>query len=89
MALSIKNKEVEVLARELARRTGVPITVAVRDALRKSVDRARLVAKSQDKSDEVFLKIMEIGRRAAARPVINNMTDDEILGYDEFGVPTK
>jgi hypothetical protein len=33
--------------------------------------------------------LMEIGKRCASRPVTSNMTEDEILGYDEFGIPTK
>jgi hypothetical protein len=41
MALSIKNREVEGLARELARLTGKPITEAVRDSLKREVEGQR------------------------------------------------
>ena len=30
-----------------------------------------------------------IALRCASRPVVSDLTDDEILGYDEFGVPTR
>ncbi|HEX4112697.1 MAG TPA: helix-turn-helix domain-containing protein [Stellaceae bacterium] len=32
-------------------------------------------------------RLMEIGRHCASLPVLDNRTDDEILGYDEFGIP--
>lgn len=90
MALSIKNKEVEDLARELARRTGKPITEAVGDELRRGVERLRHIARSKaTPEEELVRKIMAIGREAAALPDINTLTDDEILGYDEFGAPTR
>lgn len=37
MALSIKNREVEALARELARLSGKSITQAVRDSLKREL----------------------------------------------------
>lgn len=88
MALSIKNREVEELARELARITKKPITEAVRDGLRREVERAKVIA-STEKDHGMVEAIMEIGRRCAALPDIGTMTDDEILGYDEFGAPTR
>ena len=88
MALSIKNREVEELARELARLTKKPITEAVRDGLRREVERAKVIA-STEKDDGMVEAIMEIGRRCAALPDIGTMTDDEILGYDEFGAPAR
>jgi hypothetical protein len=30
-----------------------------------------------------------IAKQCAALPIISDMTDDEILGYDEFGAPTR
>ncbi len=31
--------------------------------------------------------LMEIGKRFAALPVLDTRSDDEILGYDETGLP--
>lgn len=89
MALSIKNREVEELARELARITKKPITEAVRDSLKREVERAKIIAAVQPPHDGLVEKILEIGRRCAALPDVSTMTDDEILGYDEYGAPTK
>ena len=89
MALSIKNKEVEALAREPARISKKPITEAVRDSLRREVDRAKAIASVPLADDDFVESIMEIGRRCAALPDVSTMSDDEILGYDEFGIPTR
>ena len=53
MALSIKNRETEALARELARITGKPITQAVTDELRRGVERARVIAMARPKPEDL------------------------------------
>jgi len=88
MALSIKNREVEALARELARLSGKPITEAVRDGLKREVERAKVIAAATPKDDDYVERILAIGRKVAAMPVLDNRTPDEILGYDENGLPT-
>jgi hypothetical protein len=30
---------------------------------------------------------MELGRRISSRPVLDPRSPDEIIGYDDFGVP--
>ncbi|MER9304931.1 type II toxin-antitoxin system VapB family antitoxin [Mesorhizobium sp. M0293] len=88
MALSIKNMEVEKLARELARRRRVSVTEAIRQSLEREVARERLVPR--DETDDLFRRLMAIADSAGKVPKRENaMTDDEILGYDEFGIPTK
>jgi antitoxin VapB len=88
MALSIKNTEVEQLARELARRRRVSVTEAIRQSLEREVARERLVPR--DETSDLFQRLMAISDRAAKVPRRKGaMTDDEILGYDEFGIPTK
>jgi antitoxin VapB len=88
MALSIKNREVEELARELARLTRKPITEAVKDSLKREVERAKVVSK-YNRPEDLAERLMEIGRKVAAMPKLNDLTEDEILGYDEFGAPAK
>ena len=34
-------------------------------------------------------RLMSIARAAQALPIISDMTDDEILGYDEHGIPSR
>jgi antitoxin VapB len=82
MALNIKDPETDRLARELAARTGKSITEAVKTALRDSLKRrpARTPVRLSD-------EIMEISRRAAKLPHRTDRTSEEIIGYDEHGIP--
>jgi antitoxin VapB len=84
MPLSIKNQKTEALAREVASLTGETMTEAIRVALQERRDRLRRSHSGRSLADE----LMEIGRRCASYPTISDITDDEILGYDEFGAPT-
>ena len=85
MPISIKNDETERLARQLAEFTGESITVAVRIAVGERYERLRRVRAGRSRRDE----LTEIALRCARLPVISDMTDDEILGYDEFGIPSR
>jgi len=83
MALSIKDPQTEHLARTLAKRTGETITVATRRALE---ERLRRVA--ADPTKAALLQDMEaIRRRVSALPVLDTRSVDEIIGYDEHGLP--
>jgi antitoxin VapB len=84
MALSIKDRETERLARELAQRTGETITVATRRALEE-----RLRRTGSDARKAALLEDLEaIRRRLNALPVLDGRTPDEIIGYDENGIPS-
>lgn len=83
MALSIKDPETETLARELARRTGESITEATRRALE---DRLRRVNGAR-KAPMLLEDLAAIRKRVAALPVLDRRSPDEILGYDEAGLP--
>ncbi|HEY3439134.1 MAG TPA: type II toxin-antitoxin system VapB family antitoxin [Paludibaculum sp.] len=85
MPISIKNEETEKLTRQLAELTGETITVAIRIAVAERYDRVRRSRGGQALRDE----LNEIALRCARLPVISDMTDDEILGYDELGIPTR
>jgi antitoxin VapB len=83
MALNIKDPEADRLARELSRATGEKITTAVATALRERLDRIR-GPRGRDLAGE----LTEIALRTAALPVLDDRPEDEILGYDEHGLPT-
>jgi antitoxin VapB len=85
MPISIKNEETEALARKLAELTGESITTAVRTAVAERHERVRRGRTGRSMAED----LIEIGKRCAARPNISTMTDDELLGYDEFGAPTR
>ena len=82
MALNIKNPEADRLARELAARTGETITQTVIAALRERLERERANSPLSLKDE-----IMAISRRCAALPRRTGRSADEIIGYDEHGLP--
>jgi antitoxin VapB len=84
MALSIKNAETERLARQLARATGESLTDAVTAALRERLVRTTGRIDPERLPDE----IRRIQERIARLPVLDDRTADEILGYDEYGLPS-
>ncbi len=83
MALSIKNPEAERLARELARQTGESLTEAILKALHERLQRVMGRRRPLGLADQLD----EIAKRCAALPVIDARSEDEILGYDEKGLP--
>lgn len=84
MALNIKDPVADRLARELADVTGESITTAVTVAVRERLERVR-----GPESVEARVRAMQrISDRAAARTVLDPRTPEEILGYDERGLPT-
>ena len=85
MALSIKNPETERLARELARATGESLTEAVTKAVR---DRLVRETGRTDDFEQWMEGIREIQRQVARLPVFDDRTPDEIIGYDENGLPS-
>jgi antitoxin VapB len=83
MPLSIKNGATERLARQVARETGESITEAIEKALEERL--ARL--KSKRRSRILGTQIDDLLRRMDALPTLDARTADEILGYDERGMP--
>jgi antitoxin VapB len=88
MALSIKNKELEEVVRKLARATGKPMTEALLEGAKRELRRQEGIRKLLPR-ENVLQDVREIQRRYAARPVPIEMTEDEILGYDDIGAPTR
>lgn len=84
MALSIKDPEADRLAREVAKAAGETITQAVTTALKERLERLGRRPKKRRLADE----LNEIALRCASLPVLDDRTPDEILGYDEHGLPT-
>jgi antitoxin VapB len=82
MALSIKHPEADRLARELATRTGESITEAIIVALKERLQREQ--RRYRPKLEDA---IMAISKRSAALPRRTGRTPDEIIGYDERGLP--
>ncbi|MEE9472251.1 MAG: type II toxin-antitoxin system VapB family antitoxin [Gemmatimonadota bacterium] len=83
MTLSIKNPEADRLARRLAEATGESLTDAVIRALRDRLERIQGRRLAAGLSDE----IARMQERIAGLPHLDDRSDDEIVGYDDRGVP--
>ncbi|MFP3883597.1 MAG: type II toxin-antitoxin system VapB family antitoxin [Actinomycetota bacterium] len=84
MPLNIRNPEAERLATEVAELTGETKTEAVRKALEDRLAQLRRARSGKSLADELD----EIADRFSSLPVDDDRSADEILGYDEDGVPT-
>lgn len=84
MALNIRNRETEQLAETLAKLTGETKTAAVTRALRDRLARIKRERLNRPLADELD----EIALHCASLPVLDHRSEDEILGYDDRGIPS-
>jgi antitoxin VapB len=85
MAISIKSREADELARRLADTTGESITVAITIAMRERLAREE---RKRRNNRSLAAELMAIGKHCASLPVLDPRSSDEILGYDENGLPS-
>jgi antitoxin VapB len=83
MPLSIKSYETERLAREIAAKTGESLTGAIQTALQERWERLN----RQQQNRNLANQLREILRRVDRLPVLDSRSPDEIVGYDENGLP--
>jgi antitoxin VapB len=83
MALNIRNPEAERLAVAVAKLAGETKTEAVTRVLRDRLARLRRERVGRRLADELD----EIALHCASLPVKDDRAADEILGYDENGLP--
>jgi antitoxin VapB len=84
MALSLKDVETDRLAREVAKLTGESLTETVRKALAERLERER---RKRGLGKGLAERLDELARECAALPDYDTRSPDEIIGYDEYGVP--
>jgi antitoxin VapB len=93
MPLVIYHNELEQIACELAQLTGKPIEEALLDGtkreLRRQIGIKGLLSRTESENELVAQEVQRIQSALAALPNASSLTDEEILGYDEFGIPTK
>lgn len=84
MAITINHPEADELAQELTSYTGETVAEAIVNALRERLEREK-----QKQAPPISLKeeLLRIGQECAALPVRDQRSPEEILGYDEHGVP--
>lgn len=85
MPLNIKNENAHRLAKKLASLTNTSITDAVTAALRDAVEEAQ--SRSRFSERRLVSSLDEIAELCSELEVLDARTPDEILGYNEKGVP--
>jgi len=83
MAFTIVDSEIERLARSLAELTGETIAMATKRALEERLCRIG----NRPLRTAMLDDMAEIRRRWSALPVIDDRSPDEIVEYDEHGLP--
>lgn len=82
MALSIKSDEADRLARQLASQTGETLTEAVVTALQE-----RLQREQARQAASIHRRLARLAADVASLPVADDRTPDEVIGYDDAGLP--
>lgn len=83
MPLNIRSEETEELANALAKLTGETKTEAVTQAIRERLQRLRRARTKRRLADDLD----EIALHCSALPVLDRRSVDDIMGYDENGLP--
>lgn len=83
MSINVKNREAEALLAELKAATGKGATELLLELLRAEAARQRRVRDVEERRR----RIEAICREAAARLPPNPPSPDEIIGYDQHGLP--
>lgn len=83
MPLNIRNQQAEELATLLAKMTGETKTEAVIRALKERLEHVRRTRSRRGLADDLD----EIALHCAALPVRDRRSADQIIGYDEHGLP--
>ncbi len=83
------DQDTERLAQKLAEATGKPLPMIVREAIAAKAEAAGLSLRQHKRlfGQDLIDRMTTISDRCAVLPVIDARTPDEIVGYDEFGVP--
>lgn len=81
--LNLKDNETYELAVKFAHKRGASLNGAVKAALKEALDREE----RQLSKEERLEQIMALSRESAAKMGPRLVSDDDAIGYDEFGLP--
>jgi antitoxin VapB len=80
--------ETEQLTRLVAMKTGKTPETVLKEAVEARAEAAGLMAPKPKRSPEdIKARIDAIVARVSALPILDTRSDDEIIGYNEFGIP--
>jgi antitoxin VapB len=82
MALSLKDPEVDRLAREVATLTGESLTEAVKGALQQ---RLKYETRQREDHEARYRRLMHLAHEIHQHPIVDGRSVDDILGHNEQG----
>jgi antitoxin VapB len=83
MSLNIKHPDADRLARKLAAQTGETPTEAVLKAIRERLAREE----ARRRAPQLRRELERIRERCSALPVLDARSAEDIIGFDEHGLP--
>jgi len=83
VALSLKDKETDRLARAVAALTGETLTDAIRHALAERLEREHL---RRGQPTDLARQIRDIAAACARLPDVDPRSPEDIVGYDDNGM---
>lgn len=83
MPLNIKSAETDRIVRELAELTGESITETVTRAVEERLQRER----ARREAGTLRSEVLRIRERYIELPLLDDRSAEEIIGYDEHGLP--
>lgn len=86
MALSIKDEETDRLVRRLAQMKRTSFTGAIRLAVNNELQRMNEPVDERERFLQAVREAQEMVRQS---PIDWSRSEDDILGYDENGIPTQ
>ena len=86
MTLHIKDEKADRLARQLAQATGETLTEAVTRAIEERLGRFRRRPEAEIEARRRAM--IEVIEEIKKLPVLDPRSPDEIIGYDEHGLPS-
>ena len=81
--ITIDDQETRELARQLSEMTGEPLEQAIKVSVK---ERLRTI-QSDDAAHSLEQILNELAVKLSQTPVIDHRSPDEIIGYDEVGLP--
>lgn len=84
MSLNIKNPATVALVDELARRQGISKTAAIHQAL---TERLHRLGHADIPKGRMLDELRTIRKRVSLLPEMEKRSDEDIVGFDEHGIP--
>lgn len=84
VSLNIKNPATVALVDELARRQGISKTAAIHQAL---TERLHRLGHGEVSKDRLLDDLRTVRKRIAQLPELEKRSDEDIVGFDEHGIP--